>query len=95
MLTARYRQKGAERIRYIIDLTRWLDPGVTISALTVDNPDGLTVEDLSALPSAFRSYQYVVSGGTEGATHRLAFTALLSDEQVRVDNVEISVDGGM
>lgn len=95
MLTARYRQPDASRVRYIIDLTRWLDAGVTISALTVDNPDGLTVENLSALPSAFRSYQYVVSGGVPGGMHRLTFSALLSDGQVRVDYVEISVDGGL
>jgi hypothetical protein len=93
MLTARYRQRATERLRYVINLSHWMDEGVTIQTITPLNLDGLIVTEVAPLPPDQRSYQYFVTGGEPGAICRLTFYATLSDGQVRADVIDFIIDG--
>ena len=85
MLTARYRQAPGAKLRYVLDLSGWLGDGEYITLITPEHDANLIVDNVSALPSDFTSYEFFVSGGEEGTIYDLTITVTTSDGQKRVD----------
>jgi hypothetical protein len=91
---ARYSKTAAERKRYTIDYTDWLDPGENVSGavfdVVVQTLVPLVVDDIEVLPSGL-GVQYYISGGTPDITYEVSVTMTTSQTQIREDGIIVSV----
>lgn len=97
MRIGKYVKASAERKRYQIDYTDWLDTGETIASvaftplLNTISPV-LVVDAIGVLPSQ-QGVQYYVSGGVTGATYEVdvLMTTAAQQPQVRKDAILVTI----
>lgn len=92
MLTARYRQKNTDRIRYVIGLDEFLAELESITGLTVVQDAGIVVDDVAALPPDARAFQFFVSGGVAGTVYDFSIIAATSDGQRWTSNMQAIIE---
>ena len=97
MTVANYTKTAAERKRYIIDYTDWLDVGETVTAMVFNTlpssppTTGQVLVDAFAIDASGLFVTYYVSGGNNGAVDVVEVLATTSGSQVKEDNIIFSV----
>lgn len=95
MLLGRYNQQPGERIKRILDYTKWLESDeeiqtVTPVVVTPETDDPLTVPTVTIDPGG-KKFAYYVEGGEDGETYMIEFT-VNTQTQRREDEIEIEVE---
>ncbi len=95
MLLARYKQQPGERLKKIIDLTKWLEESEEIESVTVKavTPTTTTPFEVSSIvidPDG-KKFAYWITGGEDGETYTVEFT-ISTQTQVREDEIEVDVE---
>ena len=92
----KYVKAQADRKRYQIDYTSWLDTGeqVTSVVFTIPTNTGtlpLVVDGVQVLPTGL-GVQYYVSGGLDGTTYEIIATlTTTTGPQIRVDGIIFTI----
>lgn len=94
MLLGRYKQQPGERIKRIIDLTKWLEESEEIQTVTAEVSP--TTEEEFEVPTividpAAKKFAYYAQGGEDGETYKIEFT-ITTQTQVREDEIEVDVE---
>jgi hypothetical protein len=88
MKLGNYIKFPAERKRYAIDYTDWLDTGETLTAVTYTvSPGTDLVVDASSISSSGLVAVFFVSGGTAGTVYTIDVRATTSGGQIKEDTV--------
>jgi hypothetical protein len=92
MRLGNFNKTPAERKRYAIDYSDWLDTGETLSSytLTVSPSGGLTV-DTASLTTGSTVLVFFASGGSSGSQYTLDVKANTSGGQIKEDTVLFNV----
>lgn len=92
MRLGNFTKTPAERKRYAIDYSEWLDTGETISTFTLSiAPSGGMYVSGSELDASNKVLVYFVAGGDLNAQYTLAVQVLTSGGQIKEDVVLYSV----
>jgi len=94
MKLAKFSKSPAERKRYSIDYSDWLDTGETISSITFAVTPATTPElliDAFQIGSPATSVALYVSGGTDGTTYTVDVLMTTSGGQIKEDQIVFSV----
>lgn len=92
MKLGRFTKQPAERKRYSIDYSDWLDTGETISTATFAvAPTGALEVDAYTIGSPATSVVFFVNGGTSGVTYKVTVTITTSGGQIKEDEILFSV----
>lgn len=86
---AKYVKAPAERKRYSVDYSEWLEAGETLTAVTYEvtgTAPTLSVNDDEISPGA-TSCVFYVNDGDDGETYRVLVTAVTSNDQIKEDYV--------
>lgn len=91
MKLARFAKQPAERKRYTIDYSDWLDTGETISlvAFTV-SPTGLEIDAYSIAVSG-TSVAFFANYGVNGTAYTVTVTITTSGGQIKEDEILFAV----
>lgn len=95
MLLARYKQQPGERLKRIIDLTKWLESSeeiedVVVKAITPVTTSPFQCTSVVVDPDG-KKFAYYVTGGEDGETYKVEFT-ISTQTQVREDEIEFDVE---
>lgn len=97
MSLARFYKAAAERKRYSVDYTDWLDTGETISTVSfaVSPSTGTTPLEIDAYTISADGLQVIffAAFGDDGATYTTTITIQTSGGQVKEDSVVFIVKG--
>jgi hypothetical protein len=94
MRLAKFAKLPAERKRYVIDYSEWLDQGETLDAVTftVTPATASPLEvDASSLGVPPLTVIYFVSGGLAGSTYEVTARAVTSGGQIKTDTILYSI----
>jgi len=90
----KYVKAAAERKRYSIDYSDWLDIGELLTnvvfTIPVNTTTPLVVDDIAINPDGL-GVQYYVSGGEDNAQYEVLATATTTGTQVKVDDLLFTV----
>jgi hypothetical protein len=92
----KYVQAEAERKRYQIDYTNWLDTGeavqgVVFTVMGTPTVPPLVVDGIMVLPTSL-GVQYYISGGLDGVTYEVEATlTTTTGPQMRVDAITVVI----
>lgn len=92
----KYVKAQAERKRYQIDYTNWLDAGEAVLSVVFTIPNNsltnlIAVDGIAVLPGSL-GVQYYISGGLDGVTYNIIATLITTTgPQTRVDDIVVSV----
>ena len=91
------KQTTGDNKRYTLDYTDWCDAGETISTLEADI-DNVTVPPLVVnnivTATGGLLISYFMSGGDDGETYEVLFTASTSGGQTTQDIVQVTIKDG-
>lgn len=94
MKLARFTKQPAERKRYSIDYSDWLDTGETISTVTfVPSPiatGGLEI-DAYSIASPATSVVFFANYGVSGTTYTVTVTITTSGGQIKEDEILFAI----
>lgn len=94
MKLARFVKQPADRKRYAVDYSDWLDTGETVTAVAFGvSPSatgGLAV-DASSIASTGKSVVFFASAGVSGTTYTVTITITTSGGQIKEDEILFSV----
>lgn len=95
MKLGRFIKTPAERKRYSLDYSEWLDTGETVTGATFAiTPTGTAtplVVDASSISASGTEVVYFVNYGTDGTTYTLDVVVTTSGGQTKEDQVLFSV----
>lgn len=94
LLLGKYFKGPAERKRYSIDYSDWLDDGEIVSTVTFEVTPvdaGPVVIDGNSIQPGSKSVVFYASAGLNGTTYRAAVTMVTSNFQTRVDTVQFTI----
>jgi hypothetical protein len=94
MSLGRYSKTPAERKRYAIDYSEWLDTGETVSSYifaTSPTTASPLVVDATSLATGNEVLVFFVSGGIDGQQYTVDVKATTSGGQVKEDTVLFNV----
>jgi len=80
----------AERKRYAVDYSNWLETGETVSSYTITPTSGLTISS-STLTTGNTVLVFFVAGGTAGQQYTLDILANTSGGQIKEDTVLFNI----
>lgn len=90
----KYVKAAAERKRYSIDYSDWLDIGELLTnvvfTIPVNTTTPLVVDGIAINPGGL-GVQYYVSGGKDNAQYEVLATATTTGTQVKVDDLLFTV----
>jgi hypothetical protein len=91
MRIGKYRKQPADRLRYRVDYSDWLDPGETITGVThAVTPAGLVVDGLVVDPGD-TTVSFFASAGVDGEEYKVSITVTTSQGQIKEDEILYSV----
>lgn len=91
MKLARFAKQPAERKRYTIDYSDWLDTGETISSVAFSvSPTGLQVDAYSIAVSG-ASVVFFANYGVNGTAYTVTATITTSGGQIKEDEILFAV----
>ncbi len=94
MKLARFTKQPAERKRYSIDYSDWLDTGETISTVsfvTTPASAGALVVDANSITAAGKSVVFFANDGVSGTTYTVTVTITTSGGQIKEDEILFAV----
>jgi hypothetical protein len=94
MKLGRFTKQPAERKRYSIDYTDWLDTGetITLASFTVTPASaGALVIDAFSIPAAAKSVVFFANFGVSGTTYTVTVTITTSGGQIKEDEILFAV----
>lgn len=80
----------AERKRYAVDYSDWLDTGETVASYALTPDSGLSVS-ASTLINESTGIAFFIAGGTAGFQYKLDILANTSGGQIKEDTVYFNV----
>ena len=91
MRLGKFRKTPAERKRYTVDYTDWLDTSETVTAVNYTiTPSGMVV-DAQAILTGNKKISFYVSGGNNEETYNIDVKATTSSGQIKEDVVSFFV----
>lgn len=94
MALARFLQTSAERKRYVVDYSDWLDTGETLTTFTVavsPTTSPAFVVDSTAVAGGGTQLVFFASGGTDGSNYDVELLATTTLAERKQDCIQFTV----
>ncbi len=94
MILGKYFKVPADRKRYTIDYTDWLDSGELVNSITYEvspSTGSPVVIDGDSIDPDYKGVVFYASEGEAGTTYRVFVTMTTSNDQVKEDSVQFTV----